>query len=255
MLGRLEAIAAKASWMLWSYFKDRRGKNIVGVREGDVTRAVDAEMEEYIYKMLKSSFEGGVLIAEEGGVYRWGDERYVFVVDPLDGSLNYSLGIPIFAISIAGGRRRDETLADLEYGVLAVPSTGDIYSYSPEAGALKNGRSLQRRTEASNVVFAAMGEAVPAAVFEKMASMGLKGRSLGCSSLELLLTALNAAVGFVDFRRKLRALDIAASLVIGRAMGLKYVIWGDHSLHAKGISILAGSDWFINEFRGLGGGG
>ncbi|MGC9169900.1 MAG: inositol monophosphatase family protein [Thermoproteus sp.] len=253
MLGRLEAIAAKASWILWSHFKDGKGLEIVARRGDDVTRAVDAQMEEYIYTALRGAFEGGVLIAEEGGIYRWGDERYVFVLDPLDGSLNYSLGIPVFTISIAAGRNRTGKLDDLEYAVLAVPSTGEIYSLGPGSPPSKNGAPLKRAEAAANVAFVAMGESVPHEVYSLISSMGLKGRSLGCSSYELLLTGLGAAVGFADLRGKLRMLDVAAALLIGRALGMEYIILGDYSLEARGISLLAGTREFVDGLgRGLG---
>jgi len=256
VLGRLEAIAAKASWILWSNFKDRRGLEVVARRGDDVTRAVDAQMEEYIYSALRGAFEGGVLIAEEGGVYRWGDERYVFVLDPLDGSLNYSLGIPVFTISIAAGHNRTGKLDDLEYAVLAVPPTGEVYSLGPGSPPTKNGTLLKRSERSMNVAFVAMGESVPPEVYSLISSMGLKGRSLGCSSYELLLTGLGAAVGFADLRGKLRVLDVAAALLLGKALGMEYIILGDYSLEAQGISLLAGTREFVDGLRrGLGGGG
>lgn len=255
VLGRLESIAAKASWLLWSRFKDGRGLEVVGRHGDDVTRAIDAEMEEYIYSALKGAFEGGVLIAEEGGTYRWGDERYVFVLDPLDGSLNYALGIPVFTISLAAGAYRTGTLDDLKYAVLAVPPKGDMYVLGPDSRPLKNGVPVRRRDAGANVAFVAIGDSVPPQVFSRISSMGLKGRSLGCSSYELLLTGLGAVAGFADLRGKLRTLDIAASLLIGKALGMNYVIYGEYSLDAKGISLLAGTKEFIDGLRGVGGRG
>ena len=254
VLGRLQAIAAKASWILWDNFKDGRGLEVVARHEDDVTRAIDAEMERYIYTALRSSFEGGLLIAEEGGVYRWGDERYVFVLDPLDGSLNYTLGIPVFTISLAAGRYKTGGLEDLEYAVLAMPSRGEIYSVGPGHPPSRNGVAIRRREKPANVAFVAMGESVPQSVYSKIASMGLKGRSLGCSSYELLLTGLGAAAGFADLRGKLRMLDVAAALLLGRALGMEYVIFGEHVLEARGISLLAGTREFIDELRGDRGG-
>ncbi len=255
VLGRLLAITAKASWILWEDFRNGRGLEVVARREDDVTRAIDAEMEQYIYTALRSSFEGGVLIAEEGGVYRWGDEKYVFVLDPLDGSLNYSLGIPVFTISLAAGRYKTGGLGDLEYAVLAVPSRGEIYSIGPGHPPSRNGELVRRRERPANVAFVAMGDSVPPSVYSRIASMGLKGRSLGCSSYELLLTGMGAAVGFADLRGKLRMLDVAAALLLGRALGMEYVIFGDDSLEARGISLLAGTREFLDGLSGDRGGG
>ena len=100
MLGALEAIAARAGQYLLESFRARRGLDVVVDKGDDVTREVDLALEEMVYKMLRDNFrEGGVLYAEERGFYRWGDERYIFVLDPLDGSYNYAVGIPMFIAS------------------------------------------------------------------------------------------------------------------------------------------------------------
>lgn len=254
MLGRLESIVSKASWLLWTEFSNGEGSEIVGRHGDDVSRAIDVKIERYIYEALKSSFSGGILIAEEGGVYTWGDQRYVFVLDPLDGSLNYALGIPVFTISLAAGIYKNGDLSDLQYAVLAVPSKGEIYSVGPGIPPARNGRPVARRPEANKVVFFAVSDSVPQEALKRITSKGFKIRTLGCSSYELLLTALGYSSGFVDLRGKLRALDIVSSLLIGRALGLNYVLLGDYSLKSEGISLLAGPTELINEFKNFGGG-
>ncbi|MEZ0319539.1 MAG: inositol monophosphatase family protein [Pyrobaculum sp.] len=247
MLGVLEAVAARLSHFLLESFKARRGVEVVFRKEDDVTREIDIAVEDMAYKMLKEAFkEGGVLYAEEKGYYRWGDERFLFVLDPLDGSYNYAVGIPLFSISIAGGRYREGTLRDLEYAVVSVPPTGEVYTASPELGARKNGASLRRLGFKSTIVFVAVSNNFPEKTCEVVRKWGLKGRSLGSSAAELSYTVEGLARGFVDLRGKLRILDVAGALTVGRYVrGFKYVIYGKEDVDSR-ISIIAGDEEFVN---------
>ncbi len=246
MLGVLEAVAARVSHFLMSSFRAGSGASIVAKKEDDVTREVDLAAEEMAYHMLRESFkEGGVLYAEEKGVYRWGEERYMFVLDPLDGSLNYAAGIPLFSVSLAAGRYREGTLSDLEYAVVAVPPTGDVYTASPQLGARKNGKPV-RRVLRSNIVFVAVSNSFPEKTCEVVRRLGVRGRSLGSSALELVFTAEGVARGFVDLRGKLRLLDVAGALVFGKYVsGFKYVIYGDTRPDSR-VSIIAGDEEFVD---------
>ncbi|ABL87627.1 D-fructose 1,6-bisphosphatase [Pyrobaculum islandicum DSM 4184] len=246
MLGILEAVVARASQYLLDSFKKGRGVEIILDKGDDVTREIDLAIEELVYYMLKENFrEGGVLYAEERGVYRWGDERYMFVLDPLDGSLNYTVGIPIFAISLAAGKYREGTLGDLEYATVSILPMGDIYTASPELGARKNGRPIKRRRK-SNIVFVAISNGFPDKTCEILRKMGLKGRSLGSSAAELIYTAEGIAKGFVDLRGRLRVLDIAGALTFSKYIpGFKYVIYGQQYPDSR-ISIIAGDEDFVD---------
>lgn len=247
MLGALEAIAARAGQYLLESFRARRGLDVVVDKGDDVTREVDLALEEMVYKMLRDNFrEGGVLYAEERGFYRWGDERYIFVLDPLDGSYNYAVGIPMFSISLAAGAYREGTLSDLEYAVVVVPPTGEVYTASPALGARKNGAPLTRRG-GSRIVFVAISNGFPESTCEVVRRRGYKGRSLGSSAAELAYTVEGVARGFVDLRGRLRVLDVAGALTVGKYVpGFKYVLYGDGAVDAK-ISIIAGDEDFVNE--------
>lgn len=246
MLGVLEAVVVRASHFLLEHFRSGKGTEIIYRKDDDVTREIDLATEELVYKMLKSNFaEGGVLYAEEAGVYRWGDERYIFVLDPLDGSLNYAVGIPFFSVSLAAGKHREGTLPDLEYAAVSIPPAGVVYTAGPSVGARKNGRPVSREAK-SNIVFAALSNNFPDKTCAVIKKLGLKGRSLGSSAAELVYTAEGLARGFIDLRGKLRILDIAGALVVGRYVdGFKFRIFGDTSPHSR-VSLVAGDEQFVN---------
>ncbi|MEM1807142.1 MAG: inositol monophosphatase family protein [Pyrobaculum sp.] len=246
MLGVLEAVVVKASHFLLEGFRQRRGLSVIEDKGDDVTREIDLQIEELVYRMLKESYrEGGVLYSEERGEYRWGDERFIFVLDPLDGSLNYALGVPLFSISLAAGRYRVGTLSDLEYAVVSIPPTGEIYTAGPGGGVRKDGRPLTRASP-SKIVFVALSNDFPEETCKIVKRLGLKGRSLGSSAAELIYTAVGLAKGFVDLRGKLRILDIAGALTVGKYIpNFKYKIIGGEEPFSK-VSIIAGDEEFVN---------
>lgn len=245
MLSILETIVTHASRYIYENYVEGKGSEVISRREDDVTREIDMAVEELVYRMLRDNVsEGGVLYAEEGGVYQWGNNRYIFVLDPLDGSLNYALAVPFFAVSLAAGTYREGTLSDLEYAVVSIPTTGELYTASPEVGARKNGKALKRKS--GNIVFVALSNGFPDVTCEILKKTGYRGRSLGSSAAELLYTVEGKAVGFVDLRGKLRVLDIAGALTFGKYVpGFKYVKYGGDTPNAR-VSIIAGSEDFVN---------
>jgi myo-inositol-1(or 4)-monophosphatase len=246
MLKVLEAVVARLSGYILEKFRSGEGTGIVARRGDDVTREIDLAAEELAYRLLREHFsEGGVMYAEERGVYRWGGERYLFALDPLDGSLNYAAGIPMFSVSLAAGTYSTGTLGDLQYAAVSVLPAGDIYTAGPEAGALKNGVPV-RPAGRGGIVFVAIDSNAHDRVFRALRRLGLKGRSLGSSAAELVLTACGAARGFVDLRGRLRAVDVAGALTFGKYIrGFKYVIRGGDSLDSR-ISLIAGDEEFVN---------
>lgn len=245
MLQVLETVAVKLSQFILESFNAGRGTEVVAIKEDDVTREVDLAAEEMAYRMLRESFnEGGVLYTEEQGVYRWGDGRYIFILDPLDGSHNYAVGIPFFSISLAAGRYREGNLSDLEYAVVAIPPTGDIYTADPIRGARKNGVEIRRGK--SNIVFAAISNHFPEKTCDVIRKMGLRGRSLGSSAAELIYTAEGKALGFIDLRGKLRMLDVAGALTFGKYIpDFRYVLYGGETATSR-VSIIAGEKHFVD---------
>lgn len=66
----------------------------------DVVTIADTTSEEIIVNRIKDSFPDDTIIAEEGGNYKVGSGEYLWAIDPLDGTMNYSRGIPYYCVSI-----------------------------------------------------------------------------------------------------------------------------------------------------------
>lgn len=99
------------------------------------TRA-DVEAERAIIDAIERYFPGSNIVAEEHGVTSRGSSL-TWVIDPLDGTNNFVLGIPAFVTSVA--LMEDDVIG---YGIIHHPITGDTYTARKDGGAFRNSESI-----------------------------------------------------------------------------------------------------------------
>lgn len=78
MLGVLEAVVVKASHFLLEGFRQRRGLSVIEDKGDDVTREIDLQIEELVYRMLKESYREGVFYTQRRGVNIDGEMRGLY---------------------------------------------------------------------------------------------------------------------------------------------------------------------------------
>jgi myo-inositol-1(or 4)-monophosphatase len=179
---------------------------------GDRVTEVDLRIQAEIVTAIGRSFPGDGIVAEEGAPRSGADRDFVWIVDPLDGTNNYALGIPCFAISV-GLLRRGEAYA----GVVHDPNTGFRCFGLRGHGAFAAGRrlALAPRTldPASNV-----SVRVPvAAGLEPLVWQWLreyKFRGFGSVALHLAFAALGAIDLILDHKATLWDLAAGATILL-----------------------------------------
>ncbi len=102
----------------------------------DVVTEIDLASERLIVDGLRRSFPDHAIIGEEGGL-QTAAASYTWLVDPLDGTLNYLHGIPFFAVSIGLLHNGTPLL-----GVVYDPLRDELFSAVAGHGAYSNGRRL-----------------------------------------------------------------------------------------------------------------
>lgn len=108
--------------------------------EIDLVTEVDLAAERLLVGAIRERFPNHAIMAEEGhGVQQ--TSEYLWVVDPLDGTVNYAHGFPIFAVSIAV-QKQGETIL----GVVYDPLRDELFAAEKGAGALCNGRPMKVST-------------------------------------------------------------------------------------------------------------
>lgn len=97
----------------------------------DFATNIDTQAEKIIIDTLLTAYPGQSIFAEESG--HIGDNDYQWIIDPLDGTLNFIHGYPSFCVSIAFKYKNR-----LEHAVIYDPNQEIIFTASKGAGAQKN---------------------------------------------------------------------------------------------------------------------
>jgi myo-inositol-1(or 4)-monophosphatase len=183
--------------------------------------AADRRAEETLREELERARPGYGFLGEEGGVREGPDKTHRWIVDPLDGTLNFLHGIPHFAISI--GLEREGTIVA---GVVYNPATDELFTAERGKGAFLNDKRLRvaaRKRLADAVVACALphpgrGDVLLCrnehiAVQEKVAGL----RRFGAAALDLAWVAAGRLDGY--WERSLSPWDMAAGIALVREAG------------------------------------
>lgn len=104
----------------------------------DIVSKADLLAEKEIVTNLKQYFPDHVFISEELPTTQEGTREFQWIIDPLDGTINYVAGLPFFSSSIAL-QKNGETIL----GVIYDPSANKLYTSIKGTGSFVNNRKLQ----------------------------------------------------------------------------------------------------------------
>ncbi len=191
-----------------------------------VTRA-DLVSEETIIREIKSNYPSHSVLSEESGRSR-GHSEFLWIVDPLDGTTNFSMHNPLWAVSIGLARLAAGAASQAEYeliaGVVYAPYMDELFYARKGAGAELNGRRLAvaklggART-LNTFCHGSKEQDIKRAVkyYARQKTRGLDCRQLGSASLELAFVA----AGRVDsiYIPGANAWDVAAGVLLVKEAG------------------------------------
>lgn len=136
-LERAEAWAREAGEIQLAHFR-RGGLGIqTKANDYDVVTIADKESEVAILGHIRSEFPDHAILAEESGTSDSPLSRWRWVVDPLDGTTNYSQGLPLFSVSIALEHDGEPVV-----GVVHAPRLGETFTAIRGGGARLNGETI-----------------------------------------------------------------------------------------------------------------
>lgn len=187
---------------------------------GSATSKIDKFAEDVVLKYLDEEGIELNVLSEEAGFIDRGAKR-VLVLDPIDGTLNCTRGIPFFSVSLAIGKSK---LSDCDFAMVKNLITGDSFYARRGGGAELNGHriavSKYNRDDAVFSIFAGQ-DAAPET--QEVALLAHRVRSFGCASLEMCLVAQGTTqahyMNCTNFNRMIRIVDIAASALVLREAG------------------------------------
>jgi myo-inositol-1(or 4)-monophosphatase len=197
--------------------------NLSGVRkkgETDLVTDADIASERVIVETIRSRYPDHAVLAEESGLEN-GEAPCKWIIDPLDGTTNFSHGVGLFAVSIAFSLE-----GVLSFGLVLNPITGDLFTARIGEGAQHNRRPIRvTRTEAVSESLLVTGfsydfKDIFPEVMHRLgaclkASRGV--RRLGSAALDLCMVANGNFEAF--WEQHLKSWDTAAGTLIVREAG------------------------------------
>ncbi|MCE9501580.1 MAG: inositol monophosphatase [Leptospira sp.] len=111
----------------------RTGRAITDSEEKERMLKSDLAIEDILIKNIQKNFPEDLILSEEAG-HLPGTGNFRWVIDPVDGSMNFVRGLPLYAISI-GIEYRESSVA----GIVVLPAFNDVYIAILGEGASKNG--------------------------------------------------------------------------------------------------------------------
>jgi len=206
--------------------------------ESDLVTDIDKASEKLITDFIKKKYPFHGILAEEGGNIKNGSE-YVWVIDPLDGTVNFAHGLPIFSISI-GLQKDGKTIAGVVYDV----EMDVLYSAEIGGGAYANNEKINV-SDNSNLQHSLLVTGFPYNIRENpynalekfgaliKASRGM--RRLGSAAIDFCYVAKGVFDGFWEVY--LNSWDICAGKLIVEEAGGKVTDFEDKqiSIHSKQI--------------------
>jgi myo-inositol-1(or 4)-monophosphatase len=185
----------------------------------DIKLAVDVETQDLITKLLLDQFPDHALYGEEGVV---GDQTSVhqWVVDPLDGTVNYFYGIPHFCVSIAL-RWKSEIIV----GVIYDPIRDELWAGQKGEKPTLNGKEFRVSERAAlaeaviSVGLSKTGETIAAGLplLQEMIRRARKCRLLGSAALDMAYVACGRLDAYIE--QGISLWDIAAGWILVETAG------------------------------------
>ena len=167
----------------------------------------DLRAEKVIIDELKKAKPNFSILSEEVGYKKNKDTENTWIIDPIDGTINFLHGIPHFAISI-GLLSNDE----VKSGLIFDPIKNEMFYAEKNNGAFFNNERIRvsKKNELSECLFATGGK--------KYNSInGITTRRSGCAALDLAYVASGRYDGYCQ--SNLNLWDIAAGLIIIKEAG------------------------------------
>lgn len=241
--------AREAGDILMGYFRRRDLESDTKLNIFDVVTEADKASEAFLIRSIRAAYPSHAILAEESGEAGSSGSEWRWVIDPLDGTTNFSQGLPVFCVSI-GLEYRGETVV----GVVFAPKLGELFEACRGGGATLNGEPLHcsGKSDLDRMVVAT-GVPYDKAVnpdnnldnILRVAPRVRGVRRMGSAAIDLAYTA----AGFFDayWELNLKPWDVAAgALMVSEAGGVVESIRSD-----RNVSVIAGSPASLDVFRQL----
>jgi len=216
----IEAAKAGAAEIVRFFNSDFKISNKEGVN--NLVTEADHASEKAILSVIKSHFPEHQILAEETGEIVQASD-YKWIIDPIDGTVNFAHGIPLNCVSIG-----IEKAGEIVMGAVYNPHLNEFYFAEKGKGATLNDKPIHVSREIQTIkaclvtgfpyTYINMPNG-PLEIFERFIRKGVPVRRLGSAAIDLCWVAAGRFDGF--YEHKLEAWDSAAGYLIVEEAGGK----------------------------------
>lgn len=211
--------AKQAGQLIRSHFGTELTVN--EMKRHDIKLELDVRSQKLITDIILAKFPDHAILGEEEGD-TGGDGSVEWIVDPIDGTVNFFFGIPHFCVSIAA---RDRNSHDMLAGVIFDPMQNELWTVERGGRPMLNGGPIQvsQRAEMGEAVvtvgFSKSKEALDAGFerYKRIAYNVRKTRMLGSAALALAYIACGRLDAYIE--EQISLWDIAAGQMLVEAAG------------------------------------
>jgi len=238
----VEDLARRAGKILYDNYEQDLVIKYKG--EIDLVTQVDHESENFIINEINQNFTEHKFLAEESGE-SGGISDHLWIIDPLDGTVNYAHGVPFFCVSIAYSHKGEVQLA-----AVFDPMRNEMFSAERGSGASLNQKILKvKQSEKLKQSLLVTGFPYDAwhtksnnfDNYEKLGKLSQGVRRLGSAALDLCYIAAGRLDGYWEL--SVKAWDVAAAGLIAEEAGAKVTnIIGAKNYVDTPVSIIAANE-------------
>ena len=218
----------------------------------DLVTEADHASEKAIIDIIQKNYPDHFILSEETGEIKTTSE-YKWIIDPIDGTINFANGIPICCVSI--GLEKD---GEIIMGSVYNPFMNELFVAEKKLGATLNNKKIQVSNK-SNVGNSCLvtgfpytyveSENGPLEIFSALIRKAIPVRRLGSAAIDLCWVAAGRFDGY--FEHHLQTWDSAAGFLMVTEAGGKVTDFSgkDYSVYQK--QILATNGFIHEELRGI----
>lgn len=216
----IKAVHAGANEILRFFNSDFKISNKEGVN--NLVTEADHASEKAIMDVIRNDFPGHQLLGEESGKLVQ-DSEYKWIIDPIDGTVNFAHGIPLNCVSIA-----IEKEGAIIMGAVYNPHINEFFFADKGKGATLNDKPISVSNE-TQVLKSCLVTGFPYTyinmpngpleIFDKLIRKGIPVRRIGSAAIDLCWVACGRFDGF--YEHKLEPWDSAAGYLIVEEAGGK----------------------------------
>lgn len=214
----IEATKAGAEQLVHFFDKEFKVSNKEGVN--NLVTEADHASEKAIFEVIRKQFPDHYILSEEAGEMAQ-DSSYKWIIDPIDGTVNFANGIPICCVSIAV-----EKDGQMILGAVYNPFMNEFFFAERGQGAYLNDKRIYVSKQ-NEVMKACLVTGFPYTyldmpngplqVFDRLIRKGIPVRRLGSAAIDLCWVAAGRFDGF--YEHKLQAWDSAAGFLMVEEAG------------------------------------